>query len=82
MDIRSDIKVYLTKQTPKGVTFSDQDNLLSKGVIDSLKMLDLISYLEQHFGVNIDEDEMMPDNFESVDALVSFVQEKRRAVDA
>ncbi|MGH7496627.1 MAG: acyl carrier protein [bacterium] len=82
MDFRSDIKVFLTKQSPKGVTFSDQDSLLSKGVIDSLKMLDLISFIEQHFGVKIDEDEMMPDNFESVDAIVSFVQDKRRAVDA
>ena len=82
MDIRSDIKAFLTKQSPKGVTFSDQDNLLSKGVIDSLKMLDLISFIEKQFGVAIDEDEMMPDNFESVNAIVSFVQEKRRAIDA
>ena len=82
MDIRSDIRNFLTKQAPKGGSFSDHDNLLSKGVIDSLKMLDLISFIEQRFEVKIDEDEMMPDNFESVDAIVAFVQEKRRAVDA
>jgi acyl carrier protein len=82
MDIRSDIRNFLAKQAPKGHSFSDQDNLLTKGVIDSLKMLDLIGFIEKQFGVAIDEDEMMPDNFESVDAIVSFVQEKRRAVDA
>jgi acyl carrier protein len=82
MEIRSIIKSFLTKQAPKGTTFSDQDNLLTKGVIDSLKMLDLISFMEKQFGITIDEDEMMPDNFESVDSIVSFVQEKRRAVDA
>ncbi len=82
MDVRSDIKAFLTKQAPKGASFSEQDNLLMKGVIDSLKMLDLISYIEKQFGIAIDEDEMMPDNFESVDAIVNFVNEKRRAVDA
>ena len=79
MDIRSDIKTFLTKKAPKGAGFSDQDNLLMKGVIDSLKMLDLISFIEKQFGIAIDEDEMMPDNFESVDAIVSFVNEKRRS---
>jgi len=82
MDIRSDIKSFLMKQAPKGASFSDQDNLLIKGVIDSLKMLDLISFIEKQCNIAIDEDEMMPDNFESVDAIVSFVNEKRRAVNA
>ncbi len=82
MDIRSGIKNFLAKQAPKGASFSDQDNLLMKGVIDSLKMLDLINFIEQQFEIAIDEDEMMPDNFESVDAIVSFVNEKRHALNA
>ena len=82
MDIRSDIKNFLVKQAPKGAVFSEQDNLLMKGIIDSLKMLDLIGVIERQFGIAIDEDEMMPDNFESVDAIVNFVNEKRRVLNA
>lgn len=78
MDIRTDIKNFLKKQAPKGVTFSDSDSLLANGVIDSMKMLDLISFVEQQFNIAIDEDEMMPDNFESVDAITRFVEEKRQ----
>ncbi|MCL4708580.1 acyl carrier protein [bacterium] len=78
MDIRTDIKNFLKKQAPKGVTFSDSDSLLASGVIDSMKMLDLISFVEQQFNIKIDEDEMMPDNFESVDAITRFVEEKRQ----
>lgn len=78
MDIRTDIKNFLKKQAPKGVTFSDSDSLLASGVIDSMKMLDLISFVEQQFNIAIDEDEMMPDNFESVDAITRFVEEKRQ----
>lgn len=78
MDIRTDIKNFLKKQAPKGVAFSDSDSLLASGVIDSMKMLDLISFVEQQFNIKIDEDEMMPDNFESVDAITRFVEEKRQ----
>lgn len=78
MDIRTDIKNFLKKQAPKGVSFSDSDSLLANGVIDSMKMLDLISFVEQQFNIAIDEDEMMPDNFESVDAITRFVEEKRQ----
>ena len=77
MDIRAEINTFLKKQAPKGASFSDSDNLLTKGVIDSLKMLDLISFLEQQCNLSVDEDEMMPDNFESVDAIVAFVEMKR-----
>lgn len=78
MDIRTDIKNFLKKQAPKGVSFNDSDSLLALGVIDSMKMLDLISFVEQQFNIAIDEDEMMPDNFESVDAITRFVEEKRQ----
>lgn len=78
MDIRTDIKNFLKKQAPKGTSFNDSDSLLASGVIDSMKMLDLISFVEQQFSIAIDEDEMMPDNFESVDAITRFVEEKRQ----
>jgi acyl carrier protein len=78
MDIRTEIKNFLRKQAPKGAGFKDNDSLLAIGVIDSLKMLDLISFIEQQFKISVDEDEMMPDNFESVDAITRFVEEKRK----
>ena len=82
MNLHTDVTNFLKKQAPKGVTFSDQDNLLTKGVIDSLKMLDLISFLQEQFGIAIDEDEMMPDNFESMHAIVTFITEKRKSINA
>jgi len=79
VDIRSDLRSFLKKQAPRGITFEDNESLLNNGVIDSLKMLDLISFIEEKFGVAIDEDEMMPDNFESVDTIVQFLEAKRQS---
>jgi acyl carrier protein len=76
MDIRSEIRNFLKSSASKGVNFTDSDNLLTKGVIDSLRMLDLISFLEEKYHIKIDEDELMPENFESVDAITRFVEQR------
>lgn len=57
----------------------DDDSLLMAGIIDSLKMMDLIAYLEQEFGVKIDDDELMPENFDSIAAICAFIREKMAA---
>jgi methoxymalonate biosynthesis acyl carrier protein len=76
MDFRSEIRSFLKKNAPKGIGFTDSDNLLTKGVVDSLRMLDLISFLEEKYRLKIDEDELMPENFESVEAITSFVEQR------
>jgi len=79
MDIHTAIRNFLKNAAPKGVSFTDSDNLLTKGVIDSLRMLDMMSFLEDKYGLKIDEDEMMPENFESVEAITRFVEKKIKA---
>jgi len=58
------------------VELSDDESLLEAGVIDSAGMVELIAYLEGTFGVSIDEDDMVPENFDSVNAIVAFVDNK------
>jgi acyl carrier protein len=76
MDVRSSIRNFLKNAAPTGVGFSDNDNLLTKGVIDSLRMLDLISFLDEKYRLKIDEDDLMPENFESINAITRFVEER------
>jgi acyl carrier protein len=79
MDIRSTVRVFLKDKAPKGVNFSDSDNLLTKGVIDSLRMLDMISFLESQYRLKVDEDDLMPENFESVEAIARFIEQRKKA---
>jgi acyl carrier protein len=69
----------LKNSAPTGVSFTDSDNLLVKGVIDSLRMLDMISFLEEKYHIKIDEEELMPENFESVEAITRFVEQRIKA---
>jgi len=49
---------------------------LETGMIDSLGILDLVHFLEEEFSVVVADDELQPENFESLEAVVTFVQKK------
>jgi acyl carrier protein len=51
-------------------------DLLRAQVIDSVGIVQLISFLEEKYGIKIDDDDLAPENFRSVDSIVLFVQKK------
>ena len=51
--------------------------LLENGIVDSLGILELVAFIEQEFGVTITDEELLPENFQTVRCLVSFVKRKR-----
>jgi acyl carrier protein len=55
---------------------ADDESLLEAGVIDSAGMVGLIAFLEGTFGITIDEDDMIPENFDSLSAIAAYVTEK------
>jgi len=56
---------------------SDTDSLLDHGVIDSLTMMELIGFLERTYGIQVTDDELIPENFETLSAIAGFVGQKR-----
>lgn len=60
-----------------GQTKVDPDqSLVSSGVLDSLALLRLISFIEDQFGVTIEDDEVIPDNFQTINVMKALVEEK------
>ena len=53
------------------------DSLLELGIIDSIKMLDLIAFIEKKFDIKVDEDDLYPENFDSINAIVNYIQSKK-----
>lgn len=60
---------------------SDDENLLDSGIVDSLGILDLVSFIEQEFNVTVSDDELVPENFKSIRSLAAFVQRKQGVVE-
>lgn len=55
---------------------SDQDSLLEKGIIDSTGVVHLVSFVEEAFGITVDDEEILPENFDTISRLTQFVQKK------
>ena len=54
------------------------DKLLEAGIVDSLGILDLVSFLESEFSIQMSDEELLPENFQSIDCIAAFVQRKTK----
>jgi acyl carrier protein len=55
----------------------DDTSFLDTGIIDSTGVLELVTFLEREFGIAIEDDELLPENLDSVDRIAAFIRRKR-----
>ena len=55
----------------------DQDNLIENGTIDSMGIMQLVAYLEGMFAVKVKDEDIVPENFESLDVITSYIERLR-----
>jgi acyl carrier protein len=60
-----------------GFTYADDAPLLREGIIDSLGVVELVEFVQSHFAVKVEQQEVRPDNFDSVSKLAAFVRRKK-----
>lgn len=80
LDVREDLRGFITTNFLFGDesrTPADDEDLLLAGVVDSTGILELIEFLEEQFGIEVSEDETVPENLGSVDNLTRYVTGKR-----
>ncbi len=56
---------------------TDSDSLLDKGIIDSTGVLELVGFLEENYHIQIEDEELVPENLDSINNLVKFIQKKQ-----
>jgi len=54
----------------------DDDSFMGKGIVDSTGILEVVSFVEENFGFKIADEELLPENLDSVDNLVTFISKK------
>jgi acyl carrier protein len=60
----------------------DDASLLETGVLDSTSVLELVSHLEETYGITVESTELVPQNLDSIDRLEAFLRKKGVAVAA
>lgn len=59
--------------------FDDSDSLIEGGIVDSTGVMEIVAFLEETYGIAIDDDELVADNLDSVERLRKFVDGKQAA---
>ena len=61
-------------QDPTVLPLSNDTSLLKGGILDSLSLLRLVVFLQDRFQLTVDETDLLPENFDSVDAICAYLR--------
>jgi acyl carrier protein len=77
-DPRSDIKQFIIDNFLFGNADGIQDDtsFLEEGIIDSTGVLELITFLEEQFKIKVEDDELVPENLDSINNVIGFLARK------
>jgi acyl carrier protein len=74
----SEIRRFITEIFLFGddLRLDNNKSLLDAGIIDSTGVLELIAHLEEHYHITVDDDELVPENLDTIDSLCAFLGRK------
>lgn len=82
MSVRQDIRSFILRNylyTDDAGALADGQSLMQSGTMDSTGVLELIMFIEERYALKVADEEMLPANLDSVDAVVAYVERKRAA---
>lgn len=82
MEVQQQIRDYILENylfTDDQSALINGDSFLENGILDSTGILEVIYFIEDEFGVKVEDEEMVPENLDSVDNIVAFVGRKKEA---
>jgi acyl carrier protein len=77
--IETEVRQYVSDKLLFGrteVELKGDTSFLESGIIDSTGVLELVSFLEEQFKVKVDDEDLIPANLDSVDAIIRFIESK------
>src|SRR4051794_23609255 len=77
-DVKERVRKFVIEKFAQGrsVRLDDRTSLIETDLLDSTAVLELASFLQESFGIAISDEELVPANLDSVDAIAAFVMQK------
>lgn len=78
MEVRSSLTDYIERKILKGraVTLTPELNLLETGILNSLGILQLVSFIEEQFDIAVPAEDVVYENFQSVGTIDAYIREQ------
>lgn len=79
MNVRQEIKQFIAENflfTGDTNKIDDDTSFMNEGIIDSMGIMELIVFIEETYKINVENDEIEPDNLDSVNNLYNFIMRK------
>jgi acyl carrier protein len=77
-DVRAKIKAYIVENLLLGDEsgFDDEVSMISAGILDSTAAIELVAFIDEAFGVQLADEEISPENLDSISRIVALVERK------
>jgi acyl carrier protein len=85
MELEAQIQNFVAQNllfSDQGYRFSNNASFIQEGIIDSMGVMELATFVNTEFGIQVDPQDVTPDNFDSVNKLAEYVRRKLVAVEA
>ncbi len=79
-DIKQQVRTYLFDNflmSGSEADIADDTSLMERQILDSTGFMELVSFLEETFGVKVEDDEMVPENLDTLPSIEQFIARKR-----
>ena len=79
MEITEQVRTFVTTNfyVPDPASLTNDASLLDQGIIDSTGVLEVIGFLEETFGISVDDKDILPENLDSIERIAGFVSRKK-----
>jgi acyl carrier protein len=77
VEIESDIRTFIAKNllySGDGFRYSDDISFLEEGIVDSIGVMELVAFVEEKYKFRVNDQDVTPDNFDSVNRLASYIR--------
>lgn len=79
MSIENQIKTYILENfmfSDNGSELPEDASFLEEGIVDSTGVLELVMFVEETFDITVQDEEIVPENFDSVSQLATYIRRK------
>lgn len=80
MSVGTEVEKFIVEEIALGTgigSVGHDEDLLAQDIIDSLGIVELVKFLESTYGIEVGDDDLLPENFQSVNSVVAFVEARR-----